>query len=397
MDAGELVNPRVVSSAKMAVALAAASFGILGACLTVPGTLLPVLVEQFGLRLVQAGSMLALQPVAYLLSVLAASQLISRLGLRVVVSCGLLASAIGFAGFGLMSTWVGGAGMMFMTGLGFGVMEVGINSLLIAVGGERRANVLNFAHLFFGVGSFIGPLLTANAVAAGLSWRATFAVGGSLVAVVAVGWSRLQVDAPAASVPTAAAQNAPGVYSRLAVLLAALLGVYVGVEMGVGGWLTKYMVTLRGATLTYAGNTLSLYWLGLAAGRLALSLVSHRVGEHRLVVALTLTAAVALTGALLVPQPWHAVVCFALAGLGLSGIFPLVVALGGRCHPHNVAGVTSVMIAGAGIGGIVIPWLMSAIADGIGLLAGMVFYGGMSALMVLLAVAVHRRTRVLGC
>jgi fucose permease len=389
MQAGELVSPRVASPPTMAVALAAASFGMIGACLTLPGTLLPVLVEQFGLRLVQAGSMLAFQPVAYLLSVLAASRLIGRLGLRVVVSSGLLASALGFAGFGLMSTWVGGAGMMFATGLGFGVMEVGINSLLIAVGGERRANLLNFAHLFFGVGSFIGPLLTANAVAAGFSWRATFAVGGGLTALVAAGWSRLQVAVPA----PVTSQHATGVYSRLALFLAALLGVYVGVEMGVGGWLTKYMVTLRGATLSYAGNTLSLYWLGLAAGRLTLSLVSHHIDEHRLVVALTVTAAAALTGALLVPQPWHALVCFTVAGLGLSGIFPLVVALGGRYHPHNVAGVTSVMIAGAGIGGIVIPWLMSAIADGVGLFAGMVFYSGMSAVMVLLAVAVHRSAR----
>ena len=52
------------ASRAAAIGLSAASFGVLGACLTLPGTLLPVLVEQFGIRLVQAGSMLAMQPCA---------------------------------------------------------------------------------------------------------------------------------------------------------------------------------------------------------------------------------------------------------------------------------------------------------------------------------------------
>ena len=61
---------------RRAVVLSAASFGILGGCLTLPGTLLPLLVERFGIRLVEAGSMLALQPVGYLLAVTVAGRLI---------------------------------------------------------------------------------------------------------------------------------------------------------------------------------------------------------------------------------------------------------------------------------------------------------------------------------
>lgn len=374
---------------KFAVALSAASFGVLGACLTLPGTLLPLLVEQFKVRLVEAGSMLALQPSGYLVAVIAAGRLIDRFGLRAVVSVGLLTSAAGFAGFGLASGWMNGAAMMFVTGLGFGVMEVGTNALLIGVGGERRANLLNFAHLFFGVGSFIGPGVSAHAVAAGVSWRIAFVVAGLVTAGVGVGWRFLSIAVPprAAGSPAAHAASTP---VRLALWLAVLLGLYVGAEMGIGGWLTKYMVTIRGVALTYAGNALSVYWLGLAAGRLMLSVFSHRVREQTLLVTLTVMAAVAVVAALIVDGPARAVLCFAATGVGFSGIFPAVIALGGRCYPHDTARVTSVMIAGAGIGGIVIPWVMSAIADGAGLVAGMGFYAAICALMVLLAVAVAR-------
>jgi fucose permease len=373
------------------VALSAATFTLTGACLTLPGTLLPILLEQFQIRLVEAGSMFALQPIGYLLSVLAAAQLIGRFGMRAMLAAALCTSAVGLVGFGLVSHWVVGAVMMCLFGLGLGIFEVAANMLLIIIGGERRANVLNLAHLFFGVGSFIGPLLSTRAVAAGLSWRVTFAIGGAAVAGVSAGWSLLRLDAiaPRSPGPPDGSRHTAR-RSRLALLLALLLAVYVGVEMGVGAWLTKYMVAVRATTLVYAGNTLSLYWLGLAAGRLILSRSSHYFREETLNLVLALGAAGALTAALLVPGPATATACFALAGLGFSGIFPAAIALGGRYHPHDTAGATSVMVAGAGLGGIVIPWLMSAVADRAGLVAGMIFYVAVAAGLVILALVVKR-------
>ncbi len=375
------------------MALTAATFTLTGACLTLPGTLLPILLEVFHIRLVEAGSMFALQPIGYLLTVLVAAQLIGRFGMRAMLTAALSTSAVGLVGFGLVSHWVAGAVMMCLFGLGLGVFEVAVNTLLIIVGGARRANVLNLAHLFFGVGSFMGPLLSTRAVAAGVSWRITFAVAGATVAGAAAAWSLLTLDAIAERSRRPDRSRQSALRSPLAVLLALLLGLFVGVEMGVGAWLTKYMVTVRATTLVYAGNTLSLYWLGLAAGRLILSRSSHHFREETLNLALALGATGALIGALLAPGPAITTVCFALTGLGFSGIFPAAIALGGRCHPHDTAGVTSVMVAGAGLGGIVIPWLMSAVADRAGLVAGMTFYAAMSALMALTAYLTRRAIR----
>ncbi len=374
-------------TARFAVVLASASFGVVGACLTLPGTLLPLLLDDFGIRMFEAGSMLALQPVAYLLTVLTAGWMIARVGMRVVLSLGVLTFAAGFAGFGLVSGWFGGAAMMFVSGLGFGVAEVGLNTLLIGVGGARSANLLNLTHLFFGVGSFVGPALTAQSVAAGASWRLVFLGGGAAAAMVALGWSRLRIVADPPRQP--ARPHAASLYSTTTLVLAAILGLYVGAEMGIGGWLTKYMMAERHVSLTYAGNTLSLYWLGLAAGRLGLGLLSRPLRVEPLLVGLTLLAAVSVVVALVVEAPWLAVVCFGLTGVGFSGIFPGVIALGGRSHPHDPAGVTTVLVTGAGLGGIIIPWSMSAIADAAGLLAGMAFYAGACALMVLLSLAVR--------
>jgi fucose permease len=377
---------------KLAVALASASFFMLGACVTLPGMVLPLLLVQFDMRLVEAGSMLALQPIAYLLSVLVAGRLLARFSMRAVLRASVGTFAAGIAGFALTSTWLAGAALLFASGLGFGVMEVALNTLLVTIGGERRSNLLNFSHLFFGVGSFVAPALTAQAVAAGVAWRVPFAVAGGITALVAAGWSFLRVHTDAPSPTTSDSQRAPA-YTPLTLLLAVLLGVYVGVETGIGGWLTKYMVSVRDVSLAYGGNTLSLYWLGLAAGRLVLTGLAHHVREERLIVGLAAFATVTAAAALLAAQPWTATAAFALTGLGFSGIFPAVIALGGRHHPHNTAAATSVLIAGAGLGGIVIPWTMSAIADGVGLVAGMSFYVLLSGAMAALAAGLLQRLR----
>lgn len=372
--------------ARRVLLLSSASFAALGVCLILPGALLPLLIDQFGITLVETGSMLALQPGAYLLAVLIAGRLTERLGMRIVLSGGLLLAGAGLAAFGAVSGAVGAGMALFSNGVGLGLIEVANNTLLIAVGGERRSNMLNFAHLFFGVGSFIAPAAATHAVAAGISWRWVFAAGGGATAAVGVAWGALLSDAVAVGQPSP--QDSRRVHVRLVMLLGVLLGVYVGAETGIGAWLTKYLVTVREVTLTAAGDTLSMYWLGLAGGRLVLSGWSHHVREERLMLVLTAGAGCAFACALLVPAPWSAALAFTATGVGFSGIFPAVIALGGRTHPRDTARVTSLLVAGAGLGGIVIPWTMSAIAERAGLVTGMTFYLGMIVVMVALTLGV---------
>jgi fucose permease len=165
---------------------------------------------------------------------------------------------------------------------------------------------------------------------------------------------------------------------------------YLGAAPGIGAWLTKYLVGVRGMTLTEAGAALSLYWLGLSAGRLVLTVYAHRVRDERLLVVLASLTLAALVTALLVSDRRAAVASFGVVGLGLSGIFPAVMALGGRRHLDDAARVASLLVAGAGVGGIVLPWVMSAIAEWAGVAAGMAFYAASVAVMVGLTIVIGR-------
>ncbi|MBI3785494.1 MAG: MFS transporter [Deltaproteobacteria bacterium] len=372
---------------RLIVTLASVSFAALGVCMILPGALLPLLVDKFHMRLVEAGSMMALQPIGYLLAVACASRVIAALGMRRALRGGFFTTAAGYAGFGLAASWAAGSAMMFVAGVGIGTVEVAANALIVRAAGDRSAGLLNFAHLFFGIGSVVTPAIATQVVALGGTVTQTFLVTAAVTAAVAVGWSLLNEDAASDG---SGDGEGEGLHRRFIVLCAAMLAVYVGTEMGIGNWLTKYLVSARGVDLTTAGRALSLYWLGLTIGRLGLSFLSHRFTQQRLLFGLTLFAATFAWAALLAPSVRLEIAGFTLLGLGFSGIFPGIISLGGRFHPHNTAQATSIMIGGAGLGGIVIPWVMSGVADAISLPAGMAFYASMCFVMIALAVALQR-------
>jgi len=51
---------------------------------------------------------------------------------------------------------------MFLSGLASGILDVGANTLLIWMHGEKAGPFLNGLHFFFGIGSLIAPLLLAQ-------------------------------------------------------------------------------------------------------------------------------------------------------------------------------------------------------------------------------------------
>jgi FHS family glucose/mannose:H+ symporter-like MFS transporter len=369
------------------VALACASFAALGAGIALPGALLPLLVDAFAIRLVEAGSMLACAPIAQLVGTLLAARLVARLGARATAGAGVALLGAGMLGFSLAHGWVAGAALLAVGGLGIGLLEVAVNTRLLTLGGPHASNVLNFTHLFFGVGSGAMPVLATFAVTHGLSWRAPFVLCGAATVAVAAAWTVAPPD-PAVAAPPAGAAPARG--RRRAALLAACMAVYVGIEIGAGAWIAEYLVRARGAALEAAGSAVAVYWFGLTLGRVALAGLAHRTPPERLVQRATLAATVLLAAALSAPSAEAATVGFAATGLALAGIFPGLIAIGGRWYPHEPARIASRLLIGAGAGSIVVPWAMSAVADRIGVAGGMRCYVAAALAMSVLATAVRR-------
>lgn len=67
--------------------------------------------------------------------------------------------------------------------------------------------------------------------------------------------------------------------ARVTWLSALFLTGYVGVEVGLGGWIVTFMIRVREADRFASGMTATGFWLGLTVGRVVLGFITGRIGE----------------------------------------------------------------------------------------------------------------------
>jgi len=172
-------------------------------------------------------------------------------------------------------------------------------------------------------------------------------------------------DTPGSAGHLIAALRDPGVLAGAAMLL-----VYVGLEIGVGNWGFSYLVQGRGLGGTLAGYSVSGFWLGLTAGRFLISPVANRVGLSTGGMMYACLAGITATATLGWLSPTAAAASAALVALGffLGPVFPTTMAIAPRfTTPELAPTAIGVMNAGSAIGGAGLPWVAGALAQATGI------------------------------
>ena len=172
-------------------------------------------------------------------------------------------------------------------------------------------------------------------------------------------------DTPGSARHLVAALRDPGVLCGAAMLL-----VYVGLELGVGNWGFSYLVQARGLSRTLAGYSVSGFWLGLTAGRFLISPIANRVGMSTGGMMYACLAGITATATLGWLSPTAAATSAALVALGffLGPVFPTTMAIAPQLTTPELAPTAiGVLNAGSTIGGAALPWVAGAIAQATGI------------------------------
>jgi fucose permease len=153
--------------------------------------------------------------------------------------------------------------------------------------------------------------------------------------------------------------------SPLLWLMALLLLVYVGIEFGLGSWISAYTSTSLGLTAQYGAWVTSIYWAALAVGRLAGAAAASRLPRLRL---MTLAVLGSLLGgfALLFSRGLLPATVLSLAWIAFSygTVYPTTIALGTTAFPGNKGKAIGAIIAMGSVGGIILPWLAGVLLAG---------------------------------
>src|SRR5438034_826124 len=162
-------------------------------------------------------------------------------------------------------------------------LPAGVNGHISLTRGIRY---MGWLHASWALGAALGPPVVVLSLAGTSSWRAGFAaMGAAFLANGLLVSARRQDWAKATLSPTGhPSEKAPGriIYRRAIVMLAGLFLVAAGLEATAGDWSYTQLTVGRGVPAGLATWGATLFWAGLAAGRVALGVLGNRLPAIRL-------------------------------------------------------------------------------------------------------------------
>ncbi|GGG86978.1 MFS transporter [Paenibacillus radicis (ex Gao et al. 2016)] len=373
------------------------SYLVIGLAHVIGGAVLEQMMAKYGLSYRDSGQWIMNQFLGFLVGVLLAPTITSKVGKRggVLIAIGLL--TISEAAYSLLPPW----GLMLaiapFAGFGFGMTEAVVGAMVIDMATQNgKASAMSRVETFFGIGAFLMPTMAGLLIRHDI-WQLSFPVLAAMSGIMFILWltmqfggeiddrisyhGRLGDQSPS---PQGTAGMKQGL-SEAGVRKGGLLGyhpqtlpflllgslffmVYVGMEMSFSNYLPSILIEQSNVAAANAPAALSLFWGTMIAGRLFAGRLADWAGYSRYLLFATAGAAVVFVGMALTGQLTTMIVLIGLSGLFFSGVFGIALVYANEQIQGMTERTTSLLVASGGLGGALFPrltgWMMDRFGAG---------------------------------
>jgi fucose permease len=343
----------------LAAIIAIFIYGMIAAML---GTILPELSERFHLSPSQNGTIATAQALGLILASLAAGPLIDNEGKKLGLILGLAFISIALFALPRSPGFRSVLLLMFLLGVGGGILVTAANALVSDVGEAHRGVALNLVNLFFGLGGLATPFIAANLF--GRNWVRLCYTVASLTVVTLVIQMFARMPAPTGAGGFVLTDAGPVLGRPLLFLIGLFLFLYIGCEVGIWNWLVRHLIA-QGIPESRALNILSLgFALGLLVGRAGILPILVHVPA--ITVTLIGSVAMAVTTFLMLrtSKPSAAWMLVFLSGLSMAPVFPTTLAIVGDAFPRMTGTAIGFVITCGWTGLAISSRIIGAIAGG---------------------------------
>jgi fucose permease len=373
----------------LAASLAIFVYGMTAAML---GTILPDLSARFHLTPKQNGTIAFCQALGLILASIAVGPLIDYEGKKTGLVLGLALIALAVALLPRSNGFRSSALHLFLLGTGGGIIVTAANALGSDVTPAHRGTALNLINIFFGLGGFATPFVSANLLGKN-STRLCHLI--AVLAAAAVAVSFFAPIPPPTNAQTFVFSQIGSVLNQPVLWLCSLLlFLYVACEVGVWNWLVQHLIA-QGVPQVRALNVLSFgFALGLLFGRLGASEILISVRGLNVTLAASILMAIMTFAMLQTRNPTVAWILTFLAGMSMAPVFPTTVAFIGDVFPRMTGTAIGIAITSGWIGLAVSSRIIGSIGAGdpARLKKALLVLPGMSLLMVGVNLALRYRS-----
>jgi fucose permease len=361
------------------------------------GPLIPDIIDDFNLSLTLAGFLPFSFFIAYAVMSIPTGFLIEKFREKAIL---LVAFSISFAGailFATNSTFVYALLSLFLMGTGVAMMQVGINPLLRAAGGEKHFAFNSvLAQFIFGLASFLSPKLyiyfvqnlkdesthknfiiklLSNVVPEDLSWISLYWIFAliTLIMIMIIVVTKIPKVELKENERIGNWGNFIMLFKSKTVILY-LIGIiaYVGTEQGIADWISKFLVNYHQYDpQTVGARVVSHFWGLMTVGCLLGLLLLKILDSRKVLISFSLAAIISLTFGLFGPGK-VALIAFPLVGFFASVMWSIIFSLALNSFNRYHGAFSGILCTGIS-GGAIVPVIIGWLGNMFGLRFGMAF------------------------
>ena len=351
------------------------------------GPLMPSIISDFHLSLTLAGLLPFSFFVAYGVISIPAGLMFEAWGAKATL---LVAFALNLAGaltFAFFPVYRVAIGSLFVLGLAMAMLQVVINPLMRTAGGEEHFAFFSvLGQLVFGLASYVGPMIftaigrsqinlgvLTGIAPHGPTWATLYWLFAAIFALTLL--VTLLTRLPTVALNS---DERAGAWSTYVTLLrqrqvwAFFLGIaaYVGTEQSLANWMSQFLATYHGVSPTLVGaQEVGLFW-GLMSVGCLVGLGLLKLLDARQVLVGACAAAIVVLAIALLGGRQAALIAFPTLGFCLSVMFSIVFSLALNSVAENQGALSGILCSGI-LGGAVVPLLVGALGEHIGLRLGL--------------------------
>ena len=348
---------------------------------------IPLLLPRHGITESGLGLLILVLGVGAVGAMLFAGRLIAIYGARLMLTLFSLASVAVLPLVVLAPSLISVALAMALMGAVAGCMDVSMNANAVEVERGLGRAIMSSSHGFWSLGGFVGSALGGLALARYGAEAQAAGDGVVCLAVVAVAIRFLIGDGPGPTRETGHRHAAllprdPGLW--LLGLMALLSMIPEGAVLD---WGAIYLGKDYGAGIAGASLAFALFSAAMAVMRFSGDAIRNKFGAVRTLRVSGLIGAAGLMMAALSPEAWMVTAGFAISGIGVANMVPIMFSAAGN-QPGHGAGIGIATVTMVGYSGILVaPSSIGFVAEAIGF---PVTFGTLSVLLVLVAALADR-------
>ncbi|KAI1134517.1 MFS general substrate transporter [Hypoxylon sp. FL0543] len=364
------------------IAAAMFSFVVLGMMVSTLGVMVPRFEEHYGLSDFRVSFVFLVWPVGYLGAAYLNGAVHRRFGQWGIAVAGPLFHIVFAAVAALHPPFPVLLVALAVGSLGTGILD---GSFCAWAGGMENANIVQgFLHGSYSAGAAIGPFLAGTMLSVGHApWYSWYYVllGASILEAAALllafrfedsekyHASHQQAPLLDAQEEASATDSKGAIFKHYATwICAAYFLACIGTENAISGWIVVFMMRVNRASAYLASLSSSGFGIGQATGRVALGVVTDKLGIRTATI-VYLVAALAfevLFATIHVPE--FSAAAIALLGFCLGPLFPSGVYTLTRLLPRelHVGAISFVVLIGQ-VGGALLPFGLGALAESLGI------------------------------